>query len=112
VKFGPAPLDEALGGIVAHALRIEGLTLKKGDVVSADHVARLRAAGLAQIVVARLEAGDAGEDEAAAALAQAVAGEGVRVQDAFTGRANLFARHAGVLMVDAPAIDRTTWTKR
>jgi molybdenum cofactor cytidylyltransferase len=106
MKFGPAPLDDALGAIVAHGLRIEGLSLKKGDVVSADHVARLRAAGVAQIVVARLEAGDVGEDEAAAALAQAIAGEGVRVQDAFTGRANLFARHAGVLVVDVAALDR------
>ena len=44
MKFGPAPLDDALGAIVAHGLRIEGLSLKKGDVVSADHVARLRAA--------------------------------------------------------------------
>lgn len=105
MKFGPAPLDEAVGGVVAHALRIDGLSLKKGDVVSADHVARLRAAGVAQIVVARLEPGDVGEDEAAAALAQAIAGEGVRVQDAFTGRANLFARHAGVLAVDAAALD-------
>jgi molybdenum cofactor cytidylyltransferase len=106
MKFGPAPLDDALGAIVAHGLRIEGLSLKKGDVVSADHVARLRAAGVAQIVVARLEAGDVGEDEAAAALAHAIAGEGVRVQDAFTGRANLFARHAGVLVVDVAALDR------
>ena len=35
-----------------------------------------------------------------------VAGEGVRVDRAFTGRANLFAEHAGVLVVDKDAIDR------
>jgi len=35
-----------------------------------------------------------------------VAGAQVRVEPPFTGRANLFARTAGVLMVDAPAIDR------
>ena len=63
-------------------------------------------AGVAQIVVARLESGDVSEDEAAAAIANAVAGEGVRVDRAFTGRANLFAEAAGVLVVDKDGIDR------
>ncbi len=35
-----------------------------------------------------------------------MAGEGVRVDRAFTGRANLFAENAGVLVVDKEAIDR------
>ena len=35
-----------------------------------------------------------------------MAGEGVRVDRAFTGRANLFADNAGVLVVDKDAIDR------
>ena len=35
-----------------------------------------------------------------------VAGEGVHVDRAFTGRANLFAQSAGVLVVDKDAIDR------
>ena len=39
-----------------------------------------------EIVVARLEPGDVSEDEAAAEIAAAVAGEGVRVDRAFTGR--------------------------
>ena len=46
----------------------------------------------------RLEAGDVSEDVAAASIAQAVAGDGVNVERAFTGRANLFAaqrRRAG-----------------
>ncbi len=43
---------------------------------------------------------------AAAEIAQAVAGEGVHVDRAFTGRANLFAQTAGVLVLDKDAIDR------
>ena len=54
----------------------------------------------------RLEAGDVSEDVAAASIAQAVAGEGVNVERAFTGRANLFAAQAGVLVVDRSAVDR------
>ena len=54
----------------------------------------------------RLEQGDVSEDVAAASIAQAVAGEGVNVERAFTGRANLFAAQAGVLVVDRAAVDR------
>ena len=56
--------------------------------------------------MARLEPGDVSEDVAAADIAKAVAGEGVHVDRAFTGRANLFAQTAGVLVVDKDAIDR------
>ena len=73
-----------------------------------------QAAGIAEIVVARLEPGDVSEDAAAAEIAAAVAGEGVHVDRAFTGRANLFAENAGVLVVDKDAVDRaqSTSTKR
>ena len=54
----------------------------------------------------RLEQGDVSEDVAAASIAQAVAGDGVNVERAFTGRSNLFAAQAGVLVVDRAAVDR------
>ena len=56
--------------------------------------------------MARLEDGDVADDVAAAEIARAVAGEGVRLDRAFTGRCNLFAETAGVLVVDKDAIDR------
>src|SRR5206468_10076963 len=52
------------------------------------------------------ENGDISEDAAAASIAQAIAGDGVNVERAFTGRANLFAARAGVLVVDRAAVDR------
>jgi molybdenum cofactor cytidylyltransferase len=58
------------------------------------------------MVVVRLEDGDVSEDVAAASIAKAVAGAGVTVERAFTGRANLFAAKAGVLVVDRAAVDR------
>ncbi len=72
--------------------------LKKGTLIGPAEVAALEAAGINEIVVARLEPGDVSEDVAAAEIAKAVAGEGVHVDRAFTGRANLFAadrRRAG-----------------
>jgi molybdenum cofactor cytidylyltransferase len=105
MKFGPGPPYEALGATAVHTIRQGALVLKKGTLIGPAEVKALEAAGIAQIVVARLEPGDVSEDEAAASIAAAVAGQGVRVDRAFTGRANLFAKHAGVLVVDKDGID-------
>ncbi len=105
MKFGPVPLGEAEGGILAHSLRREGLSLKKGEVLTRAHLDALADADFTDVVIARLEAGDIGEDEAAARLAAAVCGENIRVDHAFTGRANLFAQCAGVLMAPPAFVD-------
>jgi molybdenum cofactor cytidylyltransferase len=106
MKFGAVPIAEAEGAVAVHSIRKSGLVLKKGTLIGKAEIAALEAAGIAEIVVARVEPGDISEDAAAAEIADAVAGEGVRVDHAFTGRANLFAENAGVLVVDKEAIDR------
>jgi molybdenum cofactor cytidylyltransferase len=106
MKFGAVPVAEAEGGIAVHSIRQAGLVLKKGTRIGKAEIAALKAAGIAEIVVARLEPGDVSEDAAAAEIAAAVAGEGVRIDRAFTGRANLFAESPGVLVVGKDAIDR------
>jgi molybdenum cofactor cytidylyltransferase len=106
MKFGPVPVMEAAGSVAVHSIRKSGLVLKKGTVIGKAEIAALEAAGIAEIVVARIEPGDVSEDVAAAEIAAAVAGEGARVDRAFTGRANLFAQGSGVLVVDKDAIDR------
>src|SRR3569832_303676 len=105
-KFGPASPADALGGVTVHTLRQGSLVLKKGTTIGPAEVASLNKAGVKEVVVVRLEKGDVSEDEAAASIAQAVAGEGVNVERAFTGRSNLFAAQAGVLVVDRSAVDR------
>jgi molybdenum cofactor cytidylyltransferase len=105
MKFGPVPPREAQGATAVHSIRQGTLVLKKGTVIGPAEVAALEAAGIKEIVVSRLEPGDVSEDIAAAEIAKAVAGEGVRVDRAFTGRCNLFAEHQGVLVVDKDAID-------
>jgi molybdenum cofactor cytidylyltransferase len=99
--FGPVPLAKAEGAIAAHGLG----PVKKGQVLSAASIAALREAGIEKVVVARLEPGDVPENEAAARLAKAAAGAHVRVEPAFTGRANLTAEVAGLLLVDRARID-------
>jgi molybdenum cofactor cytidylyltransferase len=106
MKFGPVAPQDALGGVTVHTLRQGALVLKKGTTIGPGEVAALQQAGVAQIVVVRLEQGDVSEDVAAASIAKAVAGDGVTVERAFTGRANLFAARAGVLMIDRATVDR------
>ncbi|MEP7030908.1 MAG: molybdopterin-binding/glycosyltransferase family 2 protein [Pseudolabrys sp.] len=106
MKFGPASPRDALGATAVHSIRQEGIVLKKGTLIGEAEIAALERAGVKEIVVARLEPGDVPEDQAAAEIAASVAGEGLRADRAFTGRCNLFAEAAGVLVVDKDAIDR------
>ena len=106
MKFGPASPEEAIGGVTVHTLRQGPLVLKKGTTVGKAEVEALKKAGVKEVVVVRLEEGDVSEDVAAASIAQAVTGEGIHVERAFTGRANLFAARAGVLVIDRAAVDR------
>lgn len=104
MKFGEIPLAAAEGAILAHSLKHAGGVFKKGRVLSAADIAALGAAGHRAVFAARLEAGDVGEDEAATAVAQAIAGPGAVVQAAFTGRANLHAAAPGLAVVDGARI--------
>jgi molybdenum cofactor cytidylyltransferase len=106
MKFGAVPIAEAEGGVAVHSIRKDGFVLKKGTRIGPTEIAAMKVAGITEVTVARLEPGDVTEDAAAADIAAALAGDGVRIEDAFTGRVNLFAEHAGVLVVDRPAIDR------
>ena len=100
MRFGETPIDEAAGAILAHSWRANGVNFAKGRVLSGDDVAKLKSAGVATIVAARLDPDDIHEDEAAATLAKALAGEGIEVTAPFTGRCNHFAREAGLAVVD------------
>lgn len=105
MKFGPVAVEEAVGGLVAHTVRAGDTLLKKGEVVRPEHVAALRAARIEEIELARLEPNDVIENDAAEALARHVAGDHVRVEPPFTGRSNLFASAAGILLVDTQRLD-------
>ncbi len=104
MKFGVVHPDAADGAILAHSVKLGSARLRKGVVLGPADIARLLDAGLDAVTVARLEEGDLGEDPAAAQLAVALAGQGVRVSAAATGRVNLFAAAKGIIAVDAASI--------
>jgi len=105
VKFGPVSVHEAEGAILAHGVRSDSLRLPKAHRVTAADVTALEAAGVAEIVAARLEHGDLSEDEAAARLAAALDCPGVRIGEAATGRVNIHAAQAGLFRVNVQLID-------
>ncbi|EFH10218.1 molybdopterin-binding protein, partial [Teichococcus cervicalis] len=104
--FGPTPLDAAQGAVLAHTLRLPGRVLKKGTVLEAEAIEALRAAGKREVVAARLESGDVPEDEAAHRLGEALLGPLLARSRAATGRVNMLADAAGLLVVNEALIHR------
>jgi molybdenum cofactor cytidylyltransferase len=98
--FGPTPIEEAKGAILAHSLRLPGKVLKKGSVLDDAALAALKEAGRREVITARLEAGDVPEDEAAERLAAAMTAPHIARSRAATGRVNLLAETAGLLVLD------------
>jgi molybdenum cofactor cytidylyltransferase len=106
MKFGLTPIEEAEGAVLAHGVRIDGVAYKKGDVLTRERQLALGSAGVKCVVAARLEPGDIDENEAALKLAKRLAGQHLRCSPPFTGRVNLFAKAAGLAIIEPEAIDR------
>jgi len=97
--------SEAEGCILVHSLRAAGRLLKKGRVLSKSDVQQLIDAEIASVTVARLERDDVPEDEAAAQIANSLAGEQSRVGAPFTGRSNLYAVSSGLVVFNPMSIE-------
>lgn len=106
MKFGPVAVDQAEGAVLAHGMREGTIRLGKGHVLRREDIDALIEAGIGEIVVARLEEGDIGEDDASARIAAALRGRGFSTRPPATGRANLHADVAGVVKVNAALIHR------
>jgi molybdenum cofactor cytidylyltransferase len=106
MKFEQVPLQSATGAILAHSVQTPAGAIKKGRVLGADEIARLAAAGIDRVTAAVLEAGDVGEDAAAARVAAALQGGAMHVAEPFTGRANLYADATGIVEIDVDRLRR------
>ena len=104
MKFGPVPLSNALGAVLAHRYAVGTAQLRKGHVLTSGDIARLREAGNDTVIVALLADDDVDEDAAAMMLAESMRLEGINAGIAATGRVNLHAVHRGLFVVDADAV--------
>lgn len=100
MKFGPIPTKNAEGAVLAHSLKAGAKTYRKGHLLNREDLS-LIGKHHREIIVASLETGDVWENDAAARLADALAGSNIRVTEAFTGRVNLIANRSGILKIDA-----------
>jgi molybdenum cofactor cytidylyltransferase len=100
MKFGSVAVEDALGCVLAHAVKLNALTLKKGKALSQADLDSLIVENVRHVIAARLDNSDVAEDEAARRLSIAISGKNATKQEAFTGRANLYADQPGVLLID------------
>ncbi len=109
MRFGPVPAAEAAGAVLAHSLTVGGKRWRKGRALSAKDTSILSDAGIAEVIVARLDPGDMDEDAAAAQIAAAMVPDpgavDLRLTTASTGRVNVYAEMPGVLELDVAAIE-------
>jgi molybdenum cofactor cytidylyltransferase len=109
VIYGEIAIDGAVGARLVHRQRAGARSFAKGHLLTEDDVAALRDAGITRVTVVRFEPGDIGEDEAAGIVAKAAVGPGggdsLEVGPASTGRVNLHAATAGLVLLDAARID-------
>ena len=105
MKFGRVPLSDAAGAILAHGVSAANATFKKGRTLSAADIEALAHAGVAEVMIARIEPGDVAEDEAARRIGEAARGPHTTLSTAMTGRTNLYAAERGLVLVDAARID-------
>ena len=98
--FGPTPTSEAEGWLLARTLG----GIKKGETLTAQHIAQLQSQGIEQILGARLEPGDIPENEAANMIAAQLAGAQMRHPAADQGRIHFYSEAAGLLLMDPDKI--------
>jgi len=92
-----------VGLVAAHAIRNGAGTkfvLRKGDVVTSDHLQPLNALGDRELHLVGIEADELHEGQAGARLARAVAGPGIGLRGPAESQYTLLAEHRGLLRVD------------
>ena len=96
MQFGSVPLDEALGGLLAHSHRSASGRIRKGQRLSEELIEQLRRDNVSHVTIARLDDDDVHEDQAAQDIARALAADNTRLGVASTGRINIHAQVDGL----------------
>lgn len=105
MRYGTFELGEAEGTVLAHSIRLPAGRMSKGQMLSRDDIARLSEEGVSSVVAVRLDPGDMLEDDAAQAIAGAIAPDNLRFSEATTGRVNIYAKVEGLFIADKTVVD-------
>ncbi len=112
------PVDQAVGMVLPHDIseirplsaddgEFKGVAFKKGHIIRPEDLEHLRRLGKERIYILTLDDHEIHENEAAQAMAEAIAGEGVVGSGRPTeGKINLLAEHDGLLKVNIEGLYR------
>jgi len=105
------PVSEAVGTVLSHDIteirpgEFKGRAFKKGHIVRAEDVAHLQRLGKENLYILEVNDDEMHENEAAYAMANALAGEGIALAgEANEGKINLIAERDGLLKVNQEAL--------
>jgi len=105
------PIDEAVGMVLAHDItevrkdEFKGRAFKKGHIIRREDITHLRRLGKEHLFVLSIGTDEMHENDAAAALAAALMGQGVRIEgEPKEGKINIVADRDGLLKVDRDAL--------
>lgn len=110
MKIAYAKTSDAIGKVLSHDVtrivqgKCKGPAFKKGHVIKEEDVPQLLDIGKEHIYFLELEEDEVHENEAGLALAEALAGEGLRFEGPSEGRVDLVAEHDGLLKVDKESL--------
>ena len=71
MKFGPVPVNSALGATLAHSQTLGGKRYRKGQILTEEDINAISNSGIINITVAELESDDIRENDAAQILRSA-----------------------------------------
>ncbi len=105
------PVSEAVGTVLSHDIteirpgEFKGRAFKKGHIVREEDIEHLRRIGKEHLYILEIKDNEMHENDAADAMANALAGEGVRLSgEANEGKINLVAEKDGLLKVNREAL--------
>jgi len=106
-----APVNGAVGMALAHDIteirrgEFKGRAFKKGHIIREEDISHLQRLGKENLFVLEIKEGEMHEDDAAYAIARALAGDGVeRAGEPNEGKINLVAAKDGLLKVNIKAL--------
>ncbi|MDI6800896.1 MAG: molybdopterin-binding protein [Thermodesulfovibrionales bacterium] len=107
------PVAEAVGMVMAHDIteirkeEFKGRAFKKGYIIKEDDVSHLQRLGKENLFVLNMADDEMHEDDAAYAMANALMGEGVKIEgEPKEGKINIIAERDGLLKINKEALLR------
>ncbi len=105
------PVTEAVGTVLAHDIteivpgKFKGSAFKKGHIVREEDICHLQRLGKENLFILEIKEDEMHENDAAYAIANALAGSGVKLSgEPHEGKINLVAERNGLLKVDREAL--------